>query len=67
MYVRREEGIGIDFAIAFVLDVIENVGVELGVLFVGEEGEIRDSSHQDMVDARGGLYSCFSSHVIWGT
>lgn len=46
------------------LKVIENVGVELGVLFVGEEGEIGDGSHQDVVDAGGGFDSCFSCHRI---
>ena len=59
-----EEGVGIDFAIAFVLKVIENVGVELGILFIGEEGEIGDGSHQDVIDAGGGFYSCFSCHIF---
>lgn len=64
MYVRKKEGIGIDFAIAFVLKVTENVVVELGVFLIGEEILIRDGSHQDVVDAGGGFYSCFSCYNI---
>lgn len=59
-----EQGIGIDFAIAFVLKVIENIDVELGVFLVGEQGQVGDGSHQYMIDAGGGFYSCFSCHGI---
>lgn len=62
MYVGWEEGIGIDFATALVLKVVENVGVEGGILFIGEEGEVGDGTYEDVVDAGGGFYSCFTGH-----
>lgn len=58
-----EEGVGIDGADAFVLEIAKDAGVDVGIFLIGNEVEVGYGTHEDVVDAGGAFDARFTSHT----